>query len=73
MRNISKHDIRRMIACAAWDDKQSAHIVAWSDRSLQRVRGYIDCLDDLGAITSVEACKYGWLIDHLILKINKVL
>lgn len=71
-RKISKQRIRRMIARAAWSDKQWAHRF-WSEHNLQRARGYIDCLRDIGAVTPLEACEYYNLIYRLILKINKML
>ena len=73
MKRISKEDIRRMIAHAAWDDKGWAHSVSWSSTYLQRARGYVACMYDLGLITLLEVCEYEGLIDRLILKINKMI
>ena len=70
---ISRPDIRRMIARAAWNDKRWSSAVNWSSTSLQRARGYVACMHDLGLITLLEVCEYEGLIDSLILKINKMI
>lgn len=69
----SRPDIRRMIALAAWNDKRWVHAVSWSSTYLQRARGYVACMHDLGLITLLEVCEYEGLIDRLILKINKMI
>lgn len=72
MKNISKQDIRCMIARAAWEDKGWVHSVTWSEHNLRWARGYLACLHDLGFITLIEVCEYEGIIDRLILKINKM-
>lgn len=70
---ISHPDIRRMIARAAWNDKKWLHSFSWSEHYLQHVRGYIECLHDLGLITFPELSEYDGMITQLILKINKMI
>ena len=72
-KKISRPDIRRMIARAAWNDKQWLHNFSWSEHYLQKVRGYIECLRDLGLITFSELSEYDGMITQLILKINKMI
>lgn len=72
-RNISKQDIRCMIARAAWNDKQWLDKFSWSEHYLQKVRGYIECLHDVGLITFRDLSEYDGLITQLILKINKMI
>ena len=69
----SRPDIRCMIARAAWNDKQWIDRLSWSEHYLQHVRGYIECLHDVGLITFRELSEYDGLITQLILKINKML
>lgn len=69
----SRPDIRRMIALAAWNDKRWVHAVSWSEHYLQSVRGYIECLHDVGLITFRDLSEYDCLITQLILKINKMI
>ena len=64
----SRQDIRRMIARAAWNDKQWLDKFSWSEHYLQKVRGYIECLYDLGLITLLELSEYDGIITQLILK-----
>lgn len=69
----SRSEIRRMIARAAWNDKRWMAHVAWQEANLQQVRGYIECLYDMGVITLLEWSDYDGKILHIILKINKML
>ena len=68
----SRTDIRYMIARAAWNDKQWLDKLSWSEHYLQKVRGYIECLNDLGLITFKELSEYDGLITQIIFKINKM-
>lgn len=70
---ISRPDIRHMIARAAWNDKHWLDKLSWSEHYLQKVRGYIECLNDLGLITFKELSEYDGMITQLILKINKMI
>lgn len=70
---ISRPDIRRMIARAAWNDKRWVEHVSWQEANLQQVRGYIECLYDMGLITLLELSDYDGKILNIILKINKML
>lgn len=70
---INRSYIRCMIARAAWNDKQWLHAFSWSEHYLQHVRGYIECLHDLGLITFSELSEYDGMITQLILKINKMI
>lgn len=72
-RRITKPEIRSKIARAAWNDKQWLDKFSWSEHYLQTVRGYIECLYDLGIISLLELSEYDGLISHLILKINKMI
>lgn len=69
----SRQDIRHMIARAAWNDKRWLHSFSWSEHYLQEVRGYVDCLHDLGLISLLELSEYSGVITQLILKINKMI
>ena len=73
MKRISKEEIRRMIARAAWNDKHWLDRLSWSEHYLQKVRGYLECLYDFGLITFLELSEYDGLITQLILKINKMI
>lgn len=72
MGKISKEEIRAKIARAAWNDKRWLHSLSWSEAYLQQVRGYIECLYDMGLITLLEWSDFDGIILRITLKINKM-